>query len=272
MIIHRKPLSSTLSLKKKISTFLLWPQETHHGTASLYPCPAHPIPSSWSQFWETRMQSQVRRKLAPQSQNKSLDLSLCKKEGARTLTCCHFTLHWVLGKISKITLAKHSQFARRKTLCKRNAWLVVISLLLNSEPEYKSQLWRGTNSQPSLGHPNIHRSAWATVLTLPFHWRVKGGRVLERKCLASQGERKRRPGAGIKEKRGQKGGWERPVRARLIRSMPHGSLRRPGCSVWCTGCFRSCEIFHLSVCHFRPPRITLTHRNGTPAPCWGRTG
>lgn len=32
------------------------------------------------------------------------------------------------------------------------------------------------------------------------------------------------------------------------------------------------EIFHLAVCHCRPPRITLTHISGAPRTCWRRTG
>lgn len=44
----------------------------------------------------------------------------------------------------------------------------------------------------------------------------------------------------------------------------HGSLTLLVCGVLCTECLRRCEIFHLAVCHFRPPKTTLTPTKVAP--------
>lgn len=70
---------------------------------------------------------------------------------------------------------------------------------------------------------------------------------------------KQREGGG-----GGGGGWKVADNSGLCRrmvlwSLPLGCLRWLVDSAQCTGGLQGCEIFHLAVCHSRPPRVTLPH-------------
>lgn len=148
-----KTILHYLFVKKKFNSFALAPGDTAacHGQpfALLLPAP-HEVEASSGRL---QRQSQLRCKLATQPQNRPLVLLSAERRELEPFAI--FIPHWVVEKINKITLAKHSQFLRRKALYKHKALSVVISLLQSSEPEYKSQHWPATNNWQSLGPSNF---------------------------------------------------------------------------------------------------------------------